>query len=854
MILGIKNFPVLLATLFALALDPAVVDGCTDTSGAFVHRNRERAWCSWAKKDPTLTVSRCSNNDLYTVCPVTCDSCPTPAPIPSSPTAPAPTPCLDTSGTFDIDGTTKNWCNWVKKDPTFTVNRCSTRNLSTFCPVACNSCPTLAPSVAPSHAPTLSTPAPQAAPVTLPPVMNPGTCDCCEKVEGKIDSMEIEVKKIQAIEQKVSTIDSKIDALMNYLMPPSTTSVPSASPVASTSAPSQSSPVLEVQYVGNPCGSFSPGGECAECTGDCDSDSDCAGDLRCAQRRSSGGEELVPGCVWGPNSDSLRFDDSDYCFLPISQPGIMNYVGECSSGSYLCGLCEGDCDSDSSCEGDLVCVERSGYSAVQGCTGEGGSRDMYDKDVCAPAQVPSPTPPSPTPDYLNSLIFNSNGCSGNSPCTNCEGPCSTSNDCEADLVCFQRSASESVPGCVTRGSGDVSGTNYCHEELTNGMPTYIPGDLTKRENGLVLSTGLSARIIAQTGSRVSYTNGGRSASSFHGDPDAGAVFEDTSVTNTGGWIYVSNSEKSVGGVGAITFNSNGDVINYEMILENTSQNCGGGKTYWGTWVTCEENGSSGQVWEVDPALPSNSQRNFPTVLGGTGGNYESFAYDARDRFNPTFYVTNDSSSGSLVRFTPDANTVQQAEQSGDYSNVLTTSGTLEWLMLHPVSGSAGDASGTFSWTSSRNTADSNANQFYQNTEGIDIRNGLLYFVTKRSKHLYILDLDALTYTKTSTVSGAFDGQPDQIKRILDQDPESEMLYFCEEASSDNGIHARDYEGNFYTIIDSDTLSSETTGLAFSPDNKHMYISYQSDGLIYDIVREDGYPFGSMRLDIKYHAD
>ena len=43
-------------------------------------------------------------------------------------------------------------------------------------------------------------------------------------------------------------------------------------------------------------------------------------------------------------------------------------------------------------------------------------------------------------------------------------------------------------------------------------------------------------------------------------------------------------------------------------------------------------------------------------------------------------------------------------------------------------------------------------------------------------------------------------------------------------------------------------------LAFSPDNKHMYVSYQHDGLIYDIVREDGYPFGSMRLDIKYHAD
>ena len=221
-------------------------------------------------------------------------------------------------------------------------------------------------------------------------------------------------------------------------------------------------------------------------------------------------------------------------FLPISQPGVINYVGECSSGSYLCGLCEGDCDDDSSCEGDLVCVSRSGYSAVQGCTGEGGARDLFDKDVCAPAQVPSPTPPSPTPDYLNSLVFNDNGCSDISPCTTCEGPCSTNSDCEAELVCFQRSGSQSVPGCVTGGSGDVRDANYCHEEFTNGMPTYVPGDLTKRENGLLLSTGLSARIIAQTGSKVSYANGGRSESNFHVDPDAGAVFVDTSGSNPGG--------------------------------------------------------------------------------------------------------------------------------------------------------------------------------------------------------------------------------------------------------------------------------------------------------------------------------
>ncbi len=80
----------------------------------------------------------------------------------------------------------------------------------------------------------------------------------------------------------------------------------------------------------------------------------------------------------------------------------------------------------------------------------------------------------------------------------------------------------------------MSGSNYCHEELMNGMPTYIPGDLSKRENRLVLSTGLTSTVIAQTGKKVSFANGEESSSDFHAAPDAGAVFEDTSGTNVGG--------------------------------------------------------------------------------------------------------------------------------------------------------------------------------------------------------------------------------------------------------------------------------------------------------------------------------
>ena len=169
-------------------------------------------------------------------------------------------------------------------------------------------------------------------------------------------------------------------------------------------------------------------------------------------------------------------------------------------------------------------------------------------------------------------------------------------------------------------------------------------------------------------------------------------------------------------------------------------------------------------------------------------------------------VTHDSYSGGMVRFTPDSEIVAEANSSGDYSNVLTVmgSGKIEWLVLDP-------SSNTFSWTNKRSTGDANAAENYPNSEGIDIRNGMLYFVSKVRKKLFILDLDNLTYEVSSTRSGAFDGQPDQVARILDDNPHSDMLYFCEEAGADNGVHARDSMGNFYTILTGESVSSETTG-------------------------------------------
>jgi len=171
--------------------------------------------------------------------------------------------------------------------------------------------------------------------------------------------------------------------------------------------------------------------------------------------------------------------------------------------------------------------------------------------------------------------------------------------------------------------------------------TYIPGNLTHVHDGLLLSEGLSARSLANSNSPVQYHDGRVSSQPFHVLPDAGAAFADTRWWNEGGIVYVSNSEHlntSLGGVGAITMDKDGNVIDYRMLLENTTANCGGGRTPWNTWVSCEEVEFDGKIYQVDPLGVREPQE---MTLGSAGGRWESFAYDVRDKDVPRFFATED---------------------------------------------------------------------------------------------------------------------------------------------------------------------------------------------------------------------
>ena len=304
------------------------------------------------------------------------------------------------------------------------------------------------------------------------------------------------------------------------------------------------------------------------------------------------------------------------------------------------------------------------------------------------------------------------------------------------------------------------------ESVTTKPITYHPGNLTHIENGLLLSEGLTARIISQSGEPVIYHNGQNSSRLFHGRPDAGAVFDEVRPNNAGGWVYVSNSEMRIqdppgglgnGGVGAITFDKHGNILDYSMILENTTWNCGGGKTPWDTWVSCEENPRTGQLYQVSPFGLRDAEI---MTLGQDGGRFESFAYDIRDIKDPYYFVTEDHQQGALQRFSP-----MSPDFSQDPWEMLHGNGTTSFLILKPKSKKNGKK--TFRWSSNRPAAKASAKRYYPHTEGIVAYNGHLFFVSKKLKMLYDLDLDDLTYSNRTVKSGLFDGAPDQLVRLFD---------------------------------------------------------------------------------------
>lgn len=392
-------------------------------------------------------------------------------------------------------------------------------------------------------------------------------------------------------------------------------------------------------------------------------------------------------------------------------------------------------------------------------------------------------------------------------------------------------------GCSTQGSPRSAKPLALKSRISN-IPN-LAGTLREVtvENDpltrMLVPRGFSVREVARTGRRAHPS----SDYVWHALPDGGATFP----MEDGGWVYVSNSEVGAwrqGGVGALRFSANGELIDSYSICSGTTNNCAGGPTPWGTWLTCEET-DEGLVYECDP-----TGRKLAVPVPALGMfKHEAAAVDPVHRH---IYLTEDTEDGNFYRFIPDHYpTGGRADLSRGRLEVAVVEGSdplttrpVSWKpVLNPLPCLSGDVERREAPTR-KQVVDA---QQFNGGEGCWYHEGIVYFTTKGDNRVWAVD------THANTIDLIYDKQTQQAFNPGIDDVDNLVV-----SAGGDVLVAEDGAEMRLVVVGADVTpfelvnvvgqrDSEICGPAFCPTGERLYFSSQkgyagdhTDGRIYEL--------------------